>query len=327
MGIQVVAAGMARICLLVATRRGLLFLQKVAELLPDAHLTVFSFKEEEDEPPFLDNIRAFTTSVGGSFHIARNVGLSKYAKLWTEIAAGGLDLMFCVSWRYLVSAEIYKLPLRGTFVFHDSMLPRYRGFAPTVWAIVNGEQLTGVSLMAIADEVDSGDIIDQEAVHIRDTETIASVIERTTEAYLRVLARNLGQLLDGTFRTVPQEHDRATYTVKRTSLDNLIRWNATAKECFNLVRAITRPYPGAVTFLDGAKWIVWGADLADTRRVEVKAPGRIVSFGPDGISVLCGDGRLLRLTHLMDENGTDLTGSDLLLPCFKLSSTFTSQFA
>lgn len=316
------------IVLLVAARRGLLFLQKVAELVPSARLTVFSFKEDEHEPPFLESIRAFTESAGGELHVARKVGLAKYTDLWADLANGGIDLMFCVGWRYLVEHKIYSLPRRGTFVFHDSMLPQYRGFAPTVWAIVQGEACTGVSLMTMAGDVDSGDIVDQAAVTIAQDDTIATVMERVTAAYLEMLEKNLPRLLDGSFTATPQDHTLATYTVKRTPLDNLIRWERPADECYNLVRAITRPYPGAVTFLDGRKYTVWSADRADTRRVAVRAPGRIFSFGAEGISVVCGDGQLLRLTKLMGEDGDELVGEALAQPSiFKLSSTFSDYIS
>lgn len=315
------AAHTPHIVLLVATNRGLRFLQCVHELLPEARLTVFSFKEDAHEPPFLDAISSFTTSIpGGAFYQARSVGLPKYRALWAEL--GALDLMFCVSWRYLVPTEVYELPSRGAYVFHDSLLPRYRGFAPTVWSIVNGESTTGVSLMAIGRDVDSGDVVDQEAVGIGPDDTIKEVLERVTLAYLRVLQRNFPSLLDGTRTLLSQDHSRATFTCKRTPRDNELHWRRPARDCYNLVRAICRPYPGAIAFCDGRSYLVWGADLRDSRLFESDCPGRVAGIvAGESVSVMCGDRRPLRLTHLEDEDGKQLTGTELTSR-FRLSSSF-----
>lgn len=83
-------------------------------------------------------------------------------------------------------------------------LPEYRGFSPTVWAIINGEDHTGVTLFKIAEEVDAGDIVDQERVPIGPDDTIAVVIERVTQTYLDLLERNLDGLINGTVRLYPK---------------------------------------------------------------------------------------------------------------------------
>ena len=112
-----------------ATRRGLRFVQRTSELLPEAKVSVFCFKEDEKEPPFFEDIKSFVESINGNFYQARNVGIPKYDKYWEEI--GEIDVAFCVSWRYMIPSSVYERPLRGTYVFHDSLLPKYRGFAPT----------------------------------------------------------------------------------------------------------------------------------------------------------------------------------------------------
>ena len=105
---------------------------------------------------FFKEIESFSADIGATFLCARNVALEKYHSFWNSLES--VDLMFCVSWRYLIPPEVYERARLGAFVFHDSMLPKYRGFAPTVWAIINGESYTGATLMSISEGIDEGDI-------------------------------------------------------------------------------------------------------------------------------------------------------------------------
>lgn len=299
-----------RIALFCATQRGLRFLNRLAALVPDAGLEVFSFREEPTEPPFLDTIRQATLDHGGRFHEAKQVGSGHWREYWETTPA---DLIFVVSWRYLIPASIYERARLGAFVFHDSLLPAYRGFSPTVWAIINGEDHTGATLFHMADDVDSGDIVAQQRVPIGPDETIAEVMETVTQTYLRLLETSLPALLEGTAPRVPQDHSRATFTCKRTLEDNEIDWNAPAEEIYNLIRAVTSPYPGATTTLDGQRIHIWSASrLPDFKRYVGRIPGRVVEIWPGrGSVVLTGDGALL-ITEVSVSGGDRRRGDEAL---------------
>lgn len=279
------------ICIFVATERGYRFLKKVASLVPAAQFIVFSFREEPFEPPFLDNIRGLTESLKGTFVEARNAGNVKLESFW---AATPVDLMLCASWRYMIPAHVYQRAKRGAFVFHDSLLPAYRGFSPTVWALVNGESRTGVTLFEIAEQVDSGDIIDQQELQIAENETITSLLERVTGVYLDLIERNLERLLNGSAPRTKQDESRATYTCKRVLADNRIDWRTHEQQIFNLIRASTRPYPGAFCFYQGQEIKIWGAERTKHRRYVGSRPGRVVEVWPErGSVVQTGNGVLL----------------------------------
>ena len=299
-----------RIAVLCATRRGYRVLERLFAIVPDAELVVFSFREEAHEPPVRDDIRALAEANGAQFHEARQVGAAKWRPLWESTA---FDLMLVVSWRYLIPPEVYKRPKRGTFVFHDSLLPAYRGFAPTVWAIVNGEDHTGVTLFEIADDVDSGAIVAQERVPIGADDTIADVMERVTGAYLDVLTRTLPALLDGTAPRTAQDESLATYTCKRLPEDNRIDWGQPTAAIYNLIRAATAPYPGAYTMLGGRKLIIWAARRIDNPRPYVgRVPGRVVEVrSNEGAVVLTGDGALL-ITRVEYEGESAAIASEVL---------------
>lgn len=299
-----------RIVLLCATRRGYLFLKRLTELLPQAEFVVFSFRETPWEPPFLEDIRQLTLAIGGQFFEGKQVGGRDFRGFWESTS---VDLMFAVSWRYMIPADIYLRPSLGTFVFHDSLLPEYRGFSPTVWAIINGEDHTGVTLFEIAEEMDAGDIVDQERVPIGPNETIAVVMERVTQTYLDLLERNLDDLINGTAPRYPQDHSRATYTCKRLPEDNQIDWAASTNSIYNLIRAVSAPYPGAYTYLSGQKMRVWSArQVTNAHRYVGRIPGRVVEVRPgEGSVVLTGDGALL-LSEVQMEGGEITCASNLL---------------
>jgi methionyl-tRNA formyltransferase len=299
-----------RTVLLCATRRGYLFLERLAKLLPYNDFVVFSFRETLWEPPYIDEIRELTLAVGGQFFEAKQVGGSNFDRFWEST---DIDLMFVVSWRYMVPSIIYHRARLGTFVFHDSLLPEYRGFSPTVWAIINGEDHTGATLFEIAEEVDSGDIVDQEKVTIEPDEAIAVVMDRVTHAYLNLLERNLNGLVYGTAPRHHQDHSSATYTCKRLPDDNQIDWTLPSRTIHNLIRGVSAPYSGAYTFLSGQKMRVWSArQLINSRPYVGKIPGRVVEVRPgEGSVVLTGDGVLL-LSKVQMESGEIICASDVL---------------
>jgi methionyl-tRNA formyltransferase len=275
-----------------AAKRGLLFLEKLFSLEPAADYEIFSFREEAVEPPFMDEIRDCAHAHGASFHEAKQLGMQKLTSFWQNEK---IDLMLVVGWRYMIPRAVFSKSRLGTYVFHDSPLPEYRGFAPSVWAIVNGEDHTGVTLFSITDEVDAGDIIDQQLIPITRTETITDLVPRVTKTYLDILEKNLPRLLKGDPKGSPQDNSKATFTCKRTLLDNRIKWSDPSQKIFNLIRGVTHPYPGAYSFLNNKKITVWSAELITNLRNYIgRIPGRIVEIKKNlGALILTGDGSIL----------------------------------
>lgn len=284
-----------RIAVLCATRRGYRVLERLFALLPDARFLVFSFQEEPHEPPFLEEIQSLALAHGAEFHEARQVGAERWQAVWD---AAPIDLLLVISWRYLIPPEVYTRPVRGCYVFHDSLLPRYRGFSPTVWALVNGETQTGATLFAITEGMDDGDIVAQHPVAIGPDDAIADVMERVTLSYLSIVEDALPRLVDGSAVLTPQDHARATYTCRRLPEDNRIEWANSTDTIYNLIRAVTRPYPGALTTLEGRRLIVWGARRLDNFPYYIgRIPGRVIQVKRgEGSIVLTGDGALLVTT-------------------------------
>ncbi len=298
------------IVLFCATRRGYRFLERLTELADDGDISVVCPREETWEPGYFDDIRELAASTGAEFIEAKRIDEARWNKL---LGNGGVDLIFAVSWRYLIPARVYQTASRGAFVFHDSLLPGYRGFSPTVWAIINGEDHTGVTLVEMVDEIDAGDIVDQETVPIGPTEYISEIVERVTETYLLVLEKNFDSLVQGQAPRSKQDHGRATYTCKLLPGDCRIDWRKPTCEIYNLVRAYSRPYPGAYTQLAGNLLRIWDASPYGKGVNYIgRVPGRVAEILPGkGVAVLTGDGALL-LREVQQENGLAVNAEELL---------------
>ncbi|MBZ0290213.1 MAG: methionyl-tRNA formyltransferase-like protein [Anaerolineae bacterium] len=297
-----------RVVLFCATRRGWRVLLKMIELAPQADLRVFSFKEDAWEPPFLDDIRRLAEGHGAEFYETKQAGGEKWQHLWDDV-----DLILAVNWRYIIPARVFERARLGAYVFHDSLLPAYRGFSPTVWALINGEDHTGVTLFEMVEDYDAGAIIGQARVPVSPDATIATVTEQVTDAYLALLETHLSALTTGNAPRRPQDDAQATYTCKLLPEDFRIDWSWPTARIYNLIRAVTAPYAGAYTTLNGQKLIVWSAQrVPDERRYVGRIPGRVIDIrAGEGVTILTGDG-MLRLTRVQLE-GQEAAAADSVL--------------
>lgn len=299
-----------RMALFCATKRGYRFIEKVHSLIPEARLLVLSFKEEPWEPPFLEDTRHLAARCGAQFVEYTHATADRVDDLFTKYP---VDVIFAVSWRHLIPRKIYSRAKLGAYVLHDSLLPEYRGFSPTVWAMMNGEDHTGATLLEMAEEFDAGRVIGQARVPIAQDDTIAEVMGRVTDSYLGLLDAFLPSLLDGTAWRSVQNEAKATYTTKLLPEDFRIDWRWPSARVYNLIRATTAPYSGAYCSLGDRRLKVWSARrMTLERRYVGRIPGRVVEVRPgEGSVVLTGDGALL-VTSVQIENGPVVSGDQVL---------------
>ncbi|MDO5115371.1 MAG: formyltransferase [Synergistaceae bacterium] len=204
------------------------------------------------------------------------------------------ELLFSFYYRALIPKAALDIPRLGAYNIHGALLPKYRGRACVNWAVLNGERETGATLHVMTEQADRGDIVDQQAVPIEFSDTAHDVFLKVAEAARLILARRLPELEAGRAPRVPQDEAEATYFGRRRPADGEIDWNKSAVEIYNLVRALTRPFPGAFTELDGKKYYIWRALPAEGKA----RPGEIVSREP--LLLGTGDG-LLQVTELEAE--------------------------
>jgi methionyl-tRNA formyltransferase len=206
------------------------------------------------------------------------------------------DLCVVVGWYWLLSRESLEAVPRGFLGIHFSLLPKYRGSSPLVWAIINGERETGASLFSLTTDMDAGDIWAQRRVSVAPGEYVDSVLSRLEEAAVAMLLATYPSILSGEARATPQDHSSATYCAARTPDDGNIDWRWSAARIVNFVRAQSRPYPGAFTYVGNEKVVVWRASDADM--TYYGSPGQIARRDRDRAWVVCGDQRAVVLEEI-----------------------------
>jgi methionyl-tRNA formyltransferase len=191
----------------------------------------------------------------------------------------------------MIGTKILALPPLGAWNMHGSLLPKYRGRAPINWAVLHGESRIGMTLHRMVKSADAGAMVDQEGVEIGPRDTAEQAFRKVLPCARVVLARQIDALLAGTVRETPQDEAQANYFGGRKPEDGRIRWTQTSGQIFNLIRAVTDPYPGAFADFGGARLMVWWAEpespAARGRRGE---PGEVLALKP--LVVATADGAL-----------------------------------
>ncbi len=211
---------------------------------------------------------------------------------WIErLAALQPDLILSVYYRHMISSRILALPRLGAFNLHGSLLPKYRGRAPINWAVLHGEPRIGMTLHRMVKAPDAGAIVDQEGVDLDPRDTAEQAFRKVLPCARRVMARQIAALLAGTARETPQDDAQATYFGGRKPEDGRIAWTQSSTQVFNLIRAVTDPYPGAFTEVAGVRLMVWWAEPdSPATRGRRGAPGEVLSVAP--LVVATGDGAI-----------------------------------
>lgn len=296
-----------KIFLFVGSRRGHAVLNKLIAVKANIG-GILCLVEDPHEEQYHPKVTAIAKEHNIPLFYSSEVKSSEYAGILQQIKP---DIAFAIGWRYLVTPAAYNIPPKGTLIIHDSLLPKYRGFAPMNWAIINGEKETGVTLFHIAEGVDCGPIVDQLATDITLTDTAKTVDEKVIKLYEEIIIKNLPALAEGKVKATPQDETKATYTCKRTPEDGEINWQKTALEIHNHIRGLTHPFPGAYTSLRGKRILIWAAELPAHQDIYVgNVPGRIIGKRDGKIEVLTGDG-VLRLSRLQFSDEEEKDAADI----------------
>ena len=230
-----------------------------------------------------------------------------------------LDVVFVIGWSQILHPETLRTARIGMIGAHASLLPHNRGSAPINWALIQGEHVTGNSLIWLAEGVDAGDLIDQTEFPITPYDTCATLYERVAVSNRDMIMRALPRLLRGERPGTPQPRSSGAVLPRRRPADGLIVWDQEACAVYNFIRALTKPYPGAFGWLDGRRWTVWQAALLPpgTAATAGLTPGAVV--GPTispaetacGQVVACRGGGAVTLLEVEADDGTVLWGPQL----------------
>ena len=170
----------------------------------------------------------------------------KDSELINKIKDLAPDLIVVVAYGKIIPREIIDIPKYGIINVHSSLLPKYRGASPIHSAILNGDKETGVSIMYIEEELDSGDVILMESCEITETDTLGTLHDRLKVLGAELLGKTLDLIENGEVSAAPQDHSKATFVKPITKEEEKIDWNKSTNEVYNKVRGLN-PFPGAYT--------------------------------------------------------------------------------
>lgn len=220
------------------------------------------------------------------------------------------DILVVVAYGKLLPNDILELPKFGAINVHGSLLPKYRGSAPIQRAVLNGEKVTGVSTMYLAEEMDAGDVIYTAETEIGEYETSAELFDRLAVLGADLLVKTLNDIEQGTAPRTAQNTAEVSFAPPLDKQECPVDWNKTPREIIKHIYGM-QTWPVATTELQGEAFKVHAAVYTENKTT--KAPGSIVSAGKKGIEVACGGGETVLITELQAAGKKRMNASDYLL--------------
>ena len=199
------------------------------------------------------------------------------------------DIMVVAAFGQLLPKSILDMPKYGCINVHASLLPKYRGAAPIQWSVINGDPVTGVTIMQMDVGMDTGDMIATREVVIGEEETGGGLFDKLAEVGAKLCVDTMIEIENGTVTRTPQNHEEATHVSMISKELGNVDWNKSAVEIERLIRGLN-PWPSAYTQLDGKTFKLWKAKVV--KEDTDKTPGTIVRVGKDCLAVQTGSGLL-----------------------------------
>ncbi|QLH19637.1 methionyl-tRNA formyltransferase [Streptomyces sp. Rer75] len=235
-------------------------------------------------------------------------------ELFERLKEADPDIIVANNWRTWIPPRIFDLPRRGTLNVHDSLLPKYAGFSPLIWALINGETEVGVTAHMMNDELDAGDIVRQEAVPVGPKDTATDLFHKTVDLIAPVTIGALDLIATGQTEFTKQDRSQASFFHKRSVEDIRIDWTWPAEDLERLVRAQSEPYPSTYAFHKGKRLEILAAVVSEGRYGGT--PGRIFYREGDGVVIVAGaDARTgrnhgLAITRVRTEDGHEMAATE-----------------
>jgi|JI10StandDraft_1071094.scaffolds.fasta_scaffold114745_2 methionyl-tRNA formyltransferase len=206
--------------------------------------------------------------------------------------------LITIGWRKMIVIDAHQ----KLIVLHDSLLPKYRGFNPLVTALINGDKTIGVTALFGTKEYDKGDIIAQESLSISYPISIQEAITKIATCYATLLNIVFMKIKDDTLSAVPQDQEKATYSLWRDHEDYFIDWNASAKKIIRFIDAVGYPYDGAKFRINDQVYKVLKAHETTDVKIENRTPGKVIFKENEKIYVVCKKGIVCLTQVVNDQN-------------------------
>jgi len=249
-------------------------------------------------------VKEFALSRGLTVHQPARLKIDDSAELFRSHDA---DVAVVVAYGRILPQSFLEAPKQGCVNVHFSLLPKYRGAAPVNWAIVNGEEETGVTTMMIEPKLDSGPILLQRNTQIGEKETAPEVMQRLSEMGAELLSETLRDLAQ--LQPREQDHDQASFAPILRKEDGLINWSASAPSIDRSIRGF-QPWPNAYTTFQSRQLTLWNAEPESA--ANETAPGEVLFARGDDLIVACGEKSTLRLLEVQPEARRRMAVRDFL---------------
>ncbi len=209
-------------------------------------------------------------------------GNPRNGKLAAFLSKNTFDIILSINYLFILEEDVISkaaYPIN----FHGSLLPKYRGRTPHVWAIINNEKITGITAHLIDTGCDTGDIVLQEKIEIDEEETGANILAKYENIYPKMIDKVLNRFIQKKLTTFPQDDTKATYFGKRTATDGAINWNWQKEQIKNWVRAQAFPYPGAFGYINNEKIVIDQITFSEYGFIDTDPNGLVLSTIPNVI--------------------------------------------
>lgn len=226
-----------------------------------------------------------------------------------EIRGLQADLIVVAAYGRILPQEILDMPPLGCINVHSSLLPKYRGAAPINWAVINGDQETGVTIMKMVQELDAGDIISQASTPISLEETVEEVHDRLAELGGSLLAETVEQIRLGNATSTAQAPEEVTFAPMLSRELSPLDFQKPALALHNQIRGLV-PWPACQMELSGEQIKVYASQLPNV--TTNSPPGTVIHGGKAGIDLACGGGTVLRLTLVQGAGGKKMSADAYL---------------
>lgn len=265
---------------------------------------VFTHKDNPQENVWFDSVAELAAGYSIPVFAPEDINHPLWVEEIKEIAP---DILFSFYYRHLIGPDILGLPSSGCLNLHGSLLPKYRGRCPINWVLVNGETETGVTLHYMTARPDDGDIVCQKKIAIADGDTAQTLHHKALQATVDLLNHILPQIKNGTAPRIPQDSSQATYLGGRSPEDGEIDWGRHAVQVRNLVRAVSRPYPGAFSYIGDRKCVFWQVSVTEKGNRN-GIPGTLLSTNP--FTIACNNSAI-QVDFGQAEGGVYMKGTQL----------------
>jgi methionyl-tRNA formyltransferase len=219
------------------------------------------------------------------------------------------DLIVTAAFGQILPNKLLEAPKYGCINVHASLLPELRGGAPIHYAIMQGKQKTGVTIMYMVEKLDAGDILTRIEVPIAEEDNVGTLHIKLSTAGAKLLAETLPLLLEGRLTPKPQNNEEATFAANIKREQEKINWTKTGEEIFNHIRALN-PWPVAFTTVNGQVLKIWRSEKVSGQKMEV--PGTIINIESDGFSVSTGNKTAIKIIELQPSGKTKMMSEQFL---------------